>query len=81
MDACAAYAGFAVLMFLYLFSILFTLALGHVFITQPLLRAACRTTRIHNLDAASRARQRDHDAQTEAGGFADALGADVGGGF
>ncbi len=56
-------------------------ALGHAFLTHPLLKAACAGVLIHDLDAAERARQRAHDEQAEAGGFADALGADLGGAF
>ncbi|MFN3259152.1 MAG: DUF898 family protein [Pikeienuella sp.] len=56
-------------------------ALGHAFLTHPLLKAACAGLLIHDLEAAERARQRAHDEQAEAGGFADALGADMGGAF
>ncbi|WP_340108095.1 DUF898 family protein [Pikeienuella sp. HZG-20] len=56
-------------------------ALGHAFLNHPLIRATVAATRIHGLAAAARARQRPHDDQAEAGGFADALGADVGGAF
>jgi hypothetical protein len=36
---------------------------------------------INNIQALSVSRQREHDHAAEAGGFADALGVDVGGGF
>ncbi|MEO0361863.1 MAG: DUF898 family protein [Pseudomonadota bacterium] len=62
----------------YLLAIAVFMALYQAFITMPLLRAAVTTSTIHGLDAAARARQRDHDRQAEAGGFADALGAGVG---
>lgn len=56
-------------------------AFRHAFINHPLVRAITTSTRIHDLAAAARARQRPHDQQVEAGGFADALGADIGGAF
>lgn len=56
-------------------------ALRHAFISHPLIAATAKTIRFHDLGAASRARQRRHDEQAEAGGFADALGADIGGAF
>ena len=56
-------------------------AFSHAFITHPLLAAVAETTRIDNLAAVSRAQQRAHDEQAEAGGFADALGADIGAAF
>lgn len=56
-------------------------ALGHAFISHPLIAATTASARFHDLAAAGRARQRSHDEQAEAGGFADALGADVGGAF
>lgn len=77
----AMIAGLAMGLVMYVGLILFVLVLTHVFITQPLLRATCRSARIRGLTYATRARQREHDRQSEAGGFADALGADVGGAF
>lgn len=65
----------------YLLTIAGFVALSQAFITHPLLAAVTRTTFIHDLAGADRARQREHDEQAEAGGFADALGADVGGAF
>ncbi|MEM7523276.1 MAG: DUF898 family protein [Pseudomonadota bacterium] len=56
-------------------------ALSHALITHPTIRAVAMTTEIHNLAGAGIARQRDHDEQAEAGGFADALGVDAGGAF
>lgn len=56
-------------------------ALGHAFISHPLVAATTKSIRFHDLAAAARARQRGHDEQAEAGGFADALGADIGGAF
>ncbi|MEL7466477.1 MAG: DUF898 family protein [Pseudomonadota bacterium] len=65
----------------YLPAIAAWVAFSQAFITHPLLSEVAITTRIHGLEHAGRARQRAHDAQAEAGGFADALGADVGGSF
>jgi len=55
-------------------------ALSQVFITSPVLSAMTRATVLHNAGALAGSRQRDHDAAAEAGGFADALGVDVGAG-
>ncbi|MEO1612705.1 MAG: DUF898 family protein [Pseudomonadota bacterium] len=65
----------------YLPAIAAWVAFSQAFITHPLLSEIAFSTRIHGLEHAGRARQRDHDQQAEAGGFADALGADVGGAF
>ena len=77
----APYLGVAGAVLSYLVAFLLMIALTHVFITQPLLRATVASISIENVAAAARARQRDHDEAAEAGGFADALGADVGGAF
>jgi hypothetical protein len=45
------------------------------------MRLIARTTEVYGLENLSRAQQRARDEQVEAGGFADALGADVGGAF
>ncbi|MEX2519175.1 MAG: DUF898 family protein, partial [Paracoccaceae bacterium] len=65
----------------YLPAVAVFVALRHAFIVHPMLRAVTASLTIHDLAAAARARQRDHDEQAEAGGFADALGADIGGAF
>ena len=39
------------------------------------------TMTINNVQSLTQSRQRDHDHAAEAGGFADALGVDVGAGF
>ena len=65
----------------YLPAIATYIGLNHAFITHPLIAEAARSATVHDLDAADAARQRAHDDQAEAGGFADALGADVGGAF
>lgn len=56
-------------------------ALHHAFIRHPMLREVTDSTSFFGLEAAGRAKQRAHDEQAEAGGFADALGADIGGAF
>ncbi len=66
----------AVLAALYLPLVALWSALGHAFLTHPMIHAVCGSMVIFDLDAAGRARQRPEDAATEAGGFADALGAD-----
>jgi uncharacterized membrane protein YjgN (DUF898 family) len=65
----------------YLLTIVASFAFTQVFITQPLLRRKAETMTINNVHALTQSRQRDHDHAAEAGGFADALGVDVGAGF
>ncbi len=81
MPSLSAMIGLAVFMLSYLPAIAAYAALSHAFITHPLIKEVVATTAIINLDAAALAQQRGHDEQAEAGGFADALGADIGGGF
>ncbi|MEM7544784.1 MAG: DUF898 family protein [Pseudomonadota bacterium] len=57
------------------------IALRHAFFTHPLLKEVAATVTVNDLSAANEAAQRAHDEQAEAGGFADALGADIGGAF
>lgn len=71
-------AGFAVI---YLFGIVITISLSQVFITLPIMKLIARTTEVYGLEELARAQQRARDEQVEAGGFADALGADVSGAF
>lgn len=78
LPALAALAGLALV---YLPAVAVWSALGHAFLTHRLVRTVAAATLVRNLDAAALARQRGHDAQAEAGGFADALGADIGGAF
>ncbi|MGB0852080.1 MAG: YjgN family protein [Pikeienuella sp.] len=66
---------------LYLFLIALYTALRHTWITRPLARAVVASTTILNIAALNDVRQRAHDEQAEAGGFADALGADPGAAF
>ncbi|HSF96017.1 MAG TPA: DUF898 family protein [Thermohalobaculum sp.] len=56
-------------------------AFGHVFITQPILQRKAESMTLNNVQLLSLSRQREHDAAAEAGGFADALGVDVGAGI
>lgn len=56
-------------------------AFTQVFIRQPLIRRMAERTMILNPRPLRESRQRAHDPATEAGGFADALGVDVGAGF
>ncbi|MEM6679004.1 MAG: DUF898 family protein [Pseudomonadota bacterium] len=50
-------------------------------ITQPILRAKVEAMLVRNPAALNRAQQRERDDAVEAGGFADALNVDVGGGI
>lgn len=76
--ALAALGPLAALAAVYLPLIALWSALGHAFVTHPMVRLVCAGVTIHDLDAAARARQRPGEAASDAGGFADALGA---GGF
>ncbi len=66
---------------IYLFAIVAIISLSQAFITLPIMRLIAHTTEVYGLENLSRAQQRARDEQVEAGGFADALGADVGGAF
>ncbi|MGF1503270.1 MAG: DUF898 family protein [Paracoccaceae bacterium] len=65
----------------YLVFVALAIAFGQVFISQPVLRAQVAAMTVLNPAALSESQQREADAAAEAGGFADALGVDVGGGF
>ncbi len=65
----------------YLLAIAVSYAFSQIFITRPLLRRKAETMTVNNIQALSVSRQREHDHAAEAGGFADALGVDVGAGF
>lgn len=67
------------LAYLAFFALLY--ALGQVFITRPIIRRMADGMTIENANLLRHSRQREHDAAAEAGGFADALGVDVGAGF
>ena len=69
----------SVLLILLFFASFF--AFSQVFIHQPILRRKTEGMSIANPGQLGRSRQRAHDDATEAGGFADALGVDVGAGF
>ena len=71
-------AGFAAI---YLFAIVAIISLSQAFITLPIMKLIARTTDVYGLEELAKAQQRARDEQVEAGGFADALGADVGGAF
>lgn len=65
----------------YLVALAFGFAFSQIFITRPILTRKAEAMLIHNPAALRASRQRAHDHATEAGGFADALGVDVGAGF
>ena len=56
-------------------------AFSHIFITRPILQRKAEAMVIHGAQVLTQSRQRAHDHAAEAGGFADALGVDVGAGF
>lgn len=65
----------------YLTAVPFGMAFNHIFLVRPILARQVKGLRIANADALGTVRQRRHDHATEAGGFADALGVDIGSGF
>ena len=56
-------------------------AFSHIFIIRPILQRKAEAMEIHDAQELTQSRQRAHDHAAEAGGFADALGVDVGAGF
>ena len=65
----------------YLSAVPVGLAFNHIFLVRPILKRQVKGLRIANAEALGTVRQRDHDHALEAGGFADALGVDIGSGF
>ena len=65
----------------YLSAIPAAIAFTQIFLTRPILRRQAVGMQIANAAALATARQREHDEALEAGGFADALGVDIGSGF
>lgn len=56
-------------------------AFSQVFVTRPVLGAQVEAMTIEDASVLSESRQRPHDRAAEAGGFADALGVDLGAGL
>jgi uncharacterized membrane protein YjgN (DUF898 family) len=77
----AAWPMLAIVVLGYLSAIPAAIAFTQIFLTRPILRRQAVGMQIANAAALARARQRDHDEALEAGGFADALGVDIGSGF
>ncbi|MEO1274438.1 MAG: hypothetical protein AAFV96_03305, partial [Pseudomonadota bacterium] len=65
----------------YFFLFAASFAFGQSLITQPILRLKVEAMLIRRPEALLSAQQRDKDQMRDAGGFADALGMDVGAGF
>lgn len=65
----------------YLMVIAIVFAVSQVFFTHRILRRQVMTMKISDPRALQDSQQRQHDTAGEAGGFADALGVDVGAGF
>jgi uncharacterized membrane protein YjgN (DUF898 family) len=81
-DSAQGFAGLALTaVFIYLMFFAVPFAYAQIFITRPILQRKTEAMVIHNFDVLSRSRQRAHDHAAEAGGFADALGVDVGAGI
>ena len=70
---------------MYFFSLVVVAAVSraftHIFVIQPVLQRKAESMTVNNVQLLSLSRQREHDEAAEAGGFADALGVDVGAGF
>lgn len=77
----AAWPIFAVGALTYLALFAMAYALAQVFVTSPVLATKTRAMTIHAPEALDESRQRAHDPAAEAGGFADALGVDIGAGL
>ncbi|MEO1457027.1 MAG: DUF898 family protein [Pseudomonadota bacterium] len=69
------------LMFAYFFAFVVYYAFTQSLITQPIIRLKVEGTTLINPNLLMKAQQRKEDKAGEAGGFADALGVDVGAGF
>ncbi|MEM1382124.1 MAG: DUF898 family protein [Pseudomonadota bacterium] len=76
-----AWPTLVIFVFAYLFVMAAGFAFSQVFVTQPVLRRQVAATTIANAEVLVRSRQREEDRAGEAGGFADALGVDVGAGL
>ena len=79
MQSIPAIAVTAALLYIILFAVPF--AFSQIFITRPILQRKAEAMVIHEAQVLTQSRQREHDHAAEAGGFADALGVDVGAGF
>ena len=81
-DPVQAITGLALtLAFIYIVFFAFPFAFSQIFITRPILQRKSEAMVIHDAQLLTQSRQREHDHAAEAGGFADALGVDVGAGF
>lgn len=65
----------------YLLVFAFAYALNQIFIRSPVLAAMTNAMTLENVEALAASQQREHDRAAEAGGFADALGVDIGAGI
>ncbi|MEL6477124.1 MAG: DUF898 family protein [Pseudomonadota bacterium] len=70
-----------ILLAIYFTAIAVLFAVGQVYFTLRILARKVETMQIHNAISLAEAHQRGRDEAGEAGGFADALGVDVGAGF
>jgi uncharacterized membrane protein YjgN (DUF898 family) len=64
----------------YLLTFVLSFAFTHIFVTRPILRRKVEGMQIAGAESLAAAEQRAHDDAVEAGGFADALGVDIGAG-
>jgi len=70
----------AILLAFYLLIFAVGYALSQVLVTSPVLAAKTVAMTLHDAERLALSRQRAHDPSAEAGGFADALGVDIGAG-
>ncbi len=80
-DGKVAWQLLAVIATGYLAAIPVAIAFNHIFMTRPILRRQVEGMQIADAHVLATAQQRGHDHALEAGGFADALGVDIGSGF
>ncbi len=67
--------------FFYLVFFAVPFSFSQIFVTRPILQRKAEAMVIDDAQVLTQSRQREHDHAAEAGGFADALGVDVGAGF
>ena len=81
LDDATAWATVAIFVFSYLLAFALAYAFSQIFLVRPILRRKVAGMQIADAHLLARSQQRAHDDAVEAGGFADALGVDIGSGF
>ena len=80
-DPSAAWPFVFVMVFGYLLLFVLAFAFTQIFLTRPILRRKVAGMQIAEAASLAASQQRAHDQALEAGGFADALGVDIGAGL